>query len=143
MVNFIRWYFCVKKRPIYFLQKCLFGSLFIAVIAMTSIQGKSDLGVFVKLQKTIRNKSLLSNFNVNRFDKNTDDMLFRRKLFITTNCTYFWIHKTLVRNFPIDFFNHVNSFLFETEHAIISYWISHDESSCLFTCMKSWQNSRD
>ena len=33
------------------LQKCLFGSLFIAVIAMTSIQGKSDLGVFVKLQK--------------------------------------------------------------------------------------------
>ena len=71
------------------LQKCLFGPLFIAVIAMTSIQGKSDIGVFVKLQKTIRNKSLDSNFNVNRFNKHTDDMLFRRKLFITTNCSQF------------------------------------------------------
>ena len=88
------------------LQKCLFGSLFVAVIAMTSIQA-----CLLNCKTTIRNKSLQCDINVNSINRHADDMLIRGELFITTNCTYFKIHKTLVRNFSIDFLNHVNSFL--------------------------------
>ena len=98
------------------LQKCLFGSLFVAVIAMTSIQA-----CLLNCKTTIRNKSIQSDINVNSINRHADDMLIRGELFITTNCAYFKIHKTLVRNFSIDFLNHVNSFLIKIKHVIISH----------------------